>query len=250
MDSCLALIDADFLLYYTTHLKKDDEGNPIEKSFEEITNEAEFYFARILTALNTDNYVAAFTSRSFRYDVYPDYKGNRKDGDKPKFFQELKEYCLKKLKFTYNLGYEADDIVNILKRDPKFYCEDEDQKIIVSNDKDLLKLEGTHFDPVKNRFVETDVEEAELYFWTSMITGDSTDNIKGIPGKGVKFAEGLFQVKDQTIVLPGKVLDSYYDYYGNEGVQEFYKNYKCLKVLDKPMAGFKYPEVQQFKYEE
>lgn len=242
-DKRLALIDADFFLYYCTHNKKDDSGEIQEKTFEEVCEEADVFLAKILTAVNTDEYIAAFTAgKSFRYSVYPDYKGNRKGFEKPKFFQELKEWLLKNKGFTFEMNLEADDYVSILKRDPSFYSEKEDQKILVSNDKDVLMLQGMHYNPVKGHFIITFDGDSEQYFWKSMITGDTADNIKGIPGKGVKFADKLLDHLEIN-QYPSDVLRAYVDHFGvHEGTEEFYKNYKCLKILDK--GDFKRPEIQ------
>ena len=64
-----------------------------------------------------------------------------------------------------------------------------------------------------------------------MIIGDSSDNIKGIPGKGKAFVNKLFE--EQTNNLRDLVFKTYLEHFGEYlGIQEFYKNYMCLKILD------------------
>lgn len=241
----VALIDADCMLYICTHNKKDAEGFIQEKSFEEVCTEADVWLAKVLTSLNTDEYIAAFTvGRGFRYELYPEYKGNRVGFEKPKYFQELKEFLLTQKHFTYQIGLEADDIINILKRDPAFYSENEDDKLLVSNDKDILNLPGTHYNLVKNDFVVTSLEEAEKYFYSSMITGDTADNIKGIEGKGKKAAETLLEPLGWAN-YPGAVFDAYVRRYGDhEGLMQYYKNYRVLRILNHKDHQFNpYPKI-------
>lgn len=59
---------------------------------------------------------------------------------------------------------------------------------------------------------------------------DSVDNIKGIPGKGAKAAETIMEgIK----CPPARILKNYIEHFGEYvGVQEFYKNYMCLKMKD------------------
>lgn len=78
---------------------------------------------------------------------------------------------------------------------------------------------------------------------------DVVDNIKALPGKGKVFADKLL---NNTIFLaPDKVFGAYIDHFGEyTGVQEFYKNYMCLKmkteydelVLKDPIEFNKYEE--------
>ena len=73
-----------------------------------------------------------------------------------------------------------------------------------------------------------------------MITGDSTDGIKGIEGRGEVFAAKLFmevlsKIKDTEIesALRTATLNAYIDKYGeSQGIFEFQKNYRLLKMLE------------------
>lgn len=62
---------------------------------------------------------------------------------------------------------------------------------------------------------------------------DSADNIKCLPGKGPAFAEKLFLNIDDVESYRNLVLQEYINKFGEEvGIEEFYKNYKCLKIKD------------------
>jgi len=230
-----ALIDGDYMLYVTCHNKAGEDI----KDFSQMKDNFESYLENILANSEADGYIGFLTGKNFRKEINPEYKSNRK-GEKPLYFSELKEYVLNKFNLIEPL--EADDCVNICKNKIK-------GSFIVSNDKDLLNLEGRHYNPQKQEWKETTKEEAERYFWTSMIAGDTTDNIKGIPGKGPKFAENVFEKYPIDFKFPIPlwliVKWEYINHFGEyKGIQEFYKNYMCLKILD-DYEGFKIPEVRK-----
>jgi DNA polymerase-1 len=43
------------------------------------------------------------------------------------------------------------------------------------------------------RIYNVSLEEADRFFWTQLLVGDTTDNIKGVPGIGPKKAEALLR---------------------------------------------------------
>lgn len=69
-----------------------------------------------------------------------------------------------------------------------------------------------------------------------MITGQTGDGIKGIPGKGKVFADELLSSCDLIgLKYPSVVLNEYITQFGiDNGIEEFYKVYKCLKIVDNP----------------
>ncbi len=138
--------------------------------------------------------------KNFRNEIYSDYKGNRSDAPDdliPQF-----EYIRKSVK-AFNLpsieliNYEADDLIAT-------YVEkilDLGAKVtIVSSDKDLMQLykKGVRiYDPMKNKFInQDDVHNKfgvtpEKVIDVQSLAGDSTDNVPGVPGIGVKTAAEL-----------------------------------------------------------
>ncbi len=138
--------------------------------------------------------------KNFRNEIYSDYKGNRSDAPDdliPQF-----EYIRKSVK-AFNLpsieliNYEADDLIatyveKILDIGAK--------ATIVSSDKDLMQLykKGVRiYDPMKNKFItKDDVYDKfgvtpEKVIDVQSLAGDSTDNVPGVPGIGVKTAAEL-----------------------------------------------------------
>lgn len=260
MHKILTIFDADWLLFTATMGNKclDDEGNPIkidnkftyiDKTKEEIYKCADEIIKIILNISMADYYTGFLGGcKSFRYGVYPEYKGNRINNILPNFHNELKQYLVDEWGFvrTSN-GLEADDAVNIVRNNLK----NELDCIIVSSDKDLIKsIEGIYIDARHLSSVVTSSNEAYEFFWKSMICGDVADNIKGIPSKGIVYANKLIDfAKEKGTSISTEVLDRYIRYFGeNEGIEEFFKNYKCLHILDN-FSNFVIPELKVWNKE-
>ena len=138
--------------------------------------------------------------KTFRNDIYSDYKANRSEA--PDDLAPQFEYIRKSV-LAFNLpsvdlpNYEADDLIatyvdKILKKGAKV--------TIVSSDKDLMQLykKGVRiFDPMKNKFIsEDDIMnkfgvDASKVIDVQSLAGDSSDNVPGVPGIGVKTAAEL-----------------------------------------------------------
>jgi 5'-3' exonuclease len=133
---------------------------------------------------------------NFRYEIYPEYKANRTQ-PKPRFLKEVKDYLIEKYKAEVSDGCEADDLLGIAQ------CTSKDT-IICSLDKDLKMIPGMHYSfEIRGTSVlgkewvrpmeiaEVTPEEALKRFYTQVLVGDSTDNIKGAAGIGPKKAEKI-----------------------------------------------------------
>ena len=138
--------------------------------------------------------------QSFRNDIYPDYKANRPPPPEdlvpqfPLIRDAVRAFNLPSIELA---GFEADDIIATYARQAR---EAGAEVVIVSSDKDLMQLVGdgvTILDPMKNRVI--DVAEVEERFGVGpdrvvdvqALAGDSTDNVPGVPGIGVKTAAQL-----------------------------------------------------------
>ena len=139
---------------------------------------------------------------NFRHDIYPAYKANRPTmpddlrQQVPKIQEIVTAYRIPSLSVT---GFEADDIIATLTRQAR---QKEFHVVIVSADKDLMQLvdedvlmwdpqRDIFYDPeaVKNKF---GVAPENLLDFMAL-TGDSSDNIPGVPGVGQKTAALLIQ---------------------------------------------------------
>jgi 5'-3' exonuclease len=230
-----AIIDADSILFAICVDKKQDDyqiahfGAQTERTLNDVIEEFNTYFLRILMDSGCLQYVAFLTAGSHRYSFYPEYKANRKKLEKPRFLKELTAYAIETLGFCRVDGYEADDLVNMCKEQLG------DNTLIVHTDKDLDQIPGNHFNYKKPEFYDVSEDTAQLNLWTQVITGDSIDNIKGIPGKGSAFAAKVFKQDEpyRNLVLLSYILE-FGEY---KGIEEFTKNYKLIKLLGLGNSG-------------
>ena len=138
--------------------------------------------------------------KTFRNEIYSDYKANRAEAPDdlaPQFEYIRKSVLAFNLPSVELINYEADDLIatyadKILKEGAKV--------TIVSSDKDLMQLfkdKVRIFDPMKNRFIS--VEDVQKKFGVDStkvidvqaLAGDSSDNVPGVPGIGIKTAAEL-----------------------------------------------------------
>ena len=138
--------------------------------------------------------------KNFRNEIYKDYKANR--SDPPDDLAPQFEYIRKAVE-AFNvpcieqLNYEADDLIatyakQIINMGAKV--------TVISSDKDLMQLVSKNirlYDPMKSKVIgEKEVNEKFGVKPTQVIdvqslAGDSSDNIPGVPGIGIKTAAEL-----------------------------------------------------------
>ena len=137
---------------------------------------------------------------TFRTEIYGAYKANRP----PPPDELIPQFDLiREATRAYNVpciempGFEADDLIATFARMAAAQGRD---VVIVSSDKDLMQLVDdriTMLDPVKNRRIgRAEVIERfgvgpEKVIEVQSLAGDSTDNVPGVPGIGVKTAAEL-----------------------------------------------------------
>ena len=138
---------------------------------------------------------------NFRYEIFPDYKANRRDQPKPRHLEPIRESLVTNWGATICDGYEADDALG-MESNPQTGI------IICSIDKDLLQLPGRHYNFVKREFKEVDAFGGAVQFYTQLLVGDTVDNIRGCPGIGKVKAERAFigckserELYDKCVVL-------------------------------------------------
>ena len=140
--------------------------------------------------------------RTFRNDIYPAYKANRPDPPDeliPQFGLVREATRAFNVACVEMAGYEADDLIATYARQA---AEAGARVTIVSSDKDLMQLIGegvVMFDAMKNRdigpaqVVERFGVGPEKVVEVQALAGDSTDNVPGIAGIGVKTAAQLIE---------------------------------------------------------
>lgn len=250
MEDKIALIDADSLIYISCYNKDDNL-----KTLEECKNTADEFIKNILDATKTSKFLLFLTiGKGFRYKVYTEYKANRKDLKPLAHYVEVRQYLIDKYKAYNHPELEADDLCLI-------YSKKLPNSFISSPDKDVLMLEGRHYNYKKHKWVKVNKDEADNHFWTSMVTGDVIDNIKGIPGKGEKYAEKSLEFCNEFERSPDKYCRSiaiyrqYLHYYGeHEGIKQFHQNYSCLKIVDEwpdipDLSAIDYNKINEYQEE-
>ena len=198
------LIDASvyvFRAYYSMPDDMvDDDGNPVN---------ALYGFCRfigdVMEQVKPEHVAVLFDdklSKSFRTEIYPEYKANR-DPAPP----ELKRQFEQCRRFTRALGlmecalprYEADDLIGTL------VTEGRSQGIpstVITRDKYLaesIDKNDVFWDYAGRGKVTYDMIPDYFGVWPEQIAdflalaGDAVDNIKGVPGVGKKTATALLQ---------------------------------------------------------
>ena len=140
--------------------------------------------------------------KTFRNDIYADYKANRPpppDDLIPQFAIIRDATRAMGLASVDMEGFEADDLIATYTRLAR---EAGIQVTIVSSDKDLMQLVGPGVsmrDPMSNRLIgPAEVEDKfgvgpDRVIDVQALAGDSTDNVPGVPGIGVKTAALLIR---------------------------------------------------------
>jgi DNA polymerase-1 len=139
--------------------------------------------------------------KSFRNEIYPEYKANRPEAPEdlkaqlPIALELIKEMGFKSIEMD---GYESDDIIASIATIAK---QNEIKVIIVSHDKDMYQLidddKVVIFDPRKKLFINEDeafkkfgIHPRDFINFQALL-GDSSDNVPGVKGVGVKTAAKL-----------------------------------------------------------
>ena len=141
--------------------------------------------------------------KNFRNEIYSDYKGNRSEAPEdliPQFDYIRKSVLAFNLPSVELINYEADDLIAT-------YSEQIIEKganvTIVSSDKDLMQLYKKNiriYDPMKNKFInEEDIYNKfgvtpDKVIDVQSLAGDSSDNVPGVAGIGIKTAAELINI--------------------------------------------------------
>ncbi len=141
-----------------------------------------------------------YSSKTFRNEIYSEYKANRPpppEDLRPQFALVRDATRAFNAPCIEMEGYEADDLIATYAREVE---RQGGETVIVSSDKDLMQLvsdKTTMFDPMKNKLIGPDevVEKFGLgpdhVIDIQALAGDSSDNVPGVPGIGVKTAAQL-----------------------------------------------------------
>ena len=150
------------------------------------------------------HFVVIFDSarKNFRNEIYSEYKANRAEAPDdlaPQFEYIRKSVEAFNLPSVELLNYEADDLIATY---AKKISEAGAKVTVISSDKDLMQLVSNKvrlFDPMKSKLIgEKEVIDKfgvkpEQVIDVQSLAGDSSDNVPGVPGIGVKTAAELIK---------------------------------------------------------
>ena len=138
--------------------------------------------------------------KNFRNEIYKDYKANRSEAPDdlaPQFEYIRKAVDAFNVPSVEQLNYEADDLIATYS---KQIINAGAKVTVISSDKDLMQLVSKDirlFDPMKSKVIgQKEVLEKfgvkpEQVIDVQSLAGDSSDNIPGVPGIGIKTAAEL-----------------------------------------------------------
>ena len=196
------LVDASIYLFRAWFSISDEFANPKGEPTNAVYGFTGF-LCSLLEQTQAKHIGLAFDeslSKSYRNEIYPEYKANREPAP-----EELKRQFAWARDVAEAMGmrcfsdqrYEADDLIGTL---AEHWRERGHPVCIVSSDKDLAQLVGkddSWWDFTRNRKLgQAQIKDRiGVHPWQMAdylaLTGDSVDNIPGVPGVGPKSASAL-----------------------------------------------------------
>ena len=221
------LIDGDLLLYEIGFgTQTNIEGEIVPSPLDEVNQRIDNLVGDICAAVYaTEEPVIYLTGvGNFRYEIAKqrDYKGNRKS-IKPFHYKYIKAYLQSRWNAIIVDGMEADDALCI----EQTRCLEQRDTIICSRDKDLKQCPGYHYtwecgkqgswgpawvDPHGNLELKGPKKltgTGALFFYSQLLTGDSTDTYDGLPGCGPIRAHRILDGAESELDMYQRVLEAY-----------------------------------------
>lgn len=215
------LIDSDTIAFAAAATCEDHEDPTMAYA------RAKMQIDGILEAVQPTHYELWLTGlNNFRFQVYPEYKDNRREAYRPKWEKAVKELLVGSLGAQWTEGCEADDMVGVRQMELQ-------DSIIAHIDKDIDMIPGRHYSwPLireqkvirEPRFYDITEEEGLRFFYTQLLTGDPTDNIKGAAGIGPVKAKRLLQDALTEFEMYHTCVNAY------ASIDEMIMNAKCLWI--------------------
>ena len=199
-DNKLILVDGSgyiFRAYYALPPMTNSEGIPINAVYG-FTN----MIIKLIEDFNPKNICVVFDfgKDTFRNLIYENYKANRSEPPEdliPQFDLIKDASRAIGLPTIEKQGFEADDLIATFTDQAKNMNR---EVVIISSDKDLMQLVDERvkmLDPMKNTWIDEKKVEEKFGVLPSKVidvqalAGDSSDNIPGVPGIGLKTASDL-----------------------------------------------------------
>lgn len=167
-----------------------------------------------------------------RFDIFPEYKENRRVGLTPDKLEEYEKFREQRtviedlvenfpIETVFHPDYECDDVIaELIKEHP------DDECIVISNDTDFIQLYNKYtnvsiYSPVKKEFLFP--TEYDYVSWKALV-GDSSDNISGVPRVGKKTASKILKNESS--------LKEWIDSSSPDKVKIFERNVELIRFAD------------------
>jgi len=198
----VVLVDASgfiFRAFHAIQILTRPDGTPVNAVYGFIT-----MLMKLLDDMQPDHIAIIFDSarKTFRNDIDPSYKANRAETPD----ELVPQFALvREATEAFNLdcielnGFEADDLIATYTKEA---INEGAEVTIVSSDKDLMQLVSdrvTMFDSFKNKRIGPEQVHEKFGVYPEKVVdvqslaGDSSDNVPGVPGIGIKTAAQLIQ---------------------------------------------------------
>ena len=194
----LLLIDADMVLYKAAcaaeqEMRWDDNTWTLQTNMVEAKAEVDRQIDTICKALKSKKIKLFFSpKRTFRHEMWPAYKANRKDKRKPLGIGELRDWMMEEYDSVMYPNIEADDAIGI------WATEDSENRVAVSGDKDFGTLPVHWYNHLKDILRIVTEEQANHFHLVQSLMGDTTDGFSGLKGCGPMTAEKLLKKNGST----------------------------------------------------
>ena len=187
------IIDGDMFLYRASfstevEIKWDEDTWTLHSSEKESQHSFDSCLMSVVNKLDKDaEFILAFSdTENYRYDIFPNYKSNRKNTRKPLGLKALREWAIESYDSRVFPRLEADDVCGIMAtEDPTF--------VAVSGDKDFGTLPITWYNMLRDEMRSVTPEEADKFHLIQTLAGDPTDGYMGVKGIGTKTAEKILE---------------------------------------------------------
>ncbi len=219
------LLDADIVAYVAASVSQTDIdwGNGAVTS-EEDEGKALYEVDRLITNtqidLEADKVMVCLTDpdHNFRNDIYPPYKQNRSDLERPRLLNVVKDHLAREFQSFIRPSLEADDIMGILATYPRLLHKQlgkVQDVVMVSIDKDMRTIPAQFFNPDRpdQGIQKISEEDANRFLMWQTIVGDRVDGYPGCPGvaEGGKYTPFGFVEGARSFGLANEVFTCDYE---------------------------------------
>lgn len=243
------LIDSDLLCYeigFATQ-KKDANGEIIPSPVEEVNSLIDTRIKEICAAVYATEEPRLFLTGvgNFRFQIAKqrEYKGNRKQ-IKPFHYKYIRAYLQSQWGAEVVNGMEADDALAIAQLERIQHRD----TIICSRDKDLKSVPGFHYGweagkqgswgphwvdelgSLELKGPKKLIGTGNLFFYSQLLTGDSTDTYNGLPGCGPIGAYNILKDCKTEKEMYDAVLSAYRSKF-SEGAEELIEEQAHLAYM-------------------